>query len=63
MVAPATWINRMMTVGMLPPQVREQYGMPWTPRQERTLRRVVWALRLTRRFLPDAIALWPASRK
>lgn len=63
MVAPATWINRMMTVGMLPPQVREQYTMGWTPQQERILVRVVSALRLTRRFLPDAIALWPASRK
>ena len=62
MVAPATWVNRMITVGMLPPQVRKQYGMTWTPRQERTLVRVVSALRLTRRVLPDAIALWPAAR-
>ena len=63
MVAPATWINRIITVGLLPRQVREQYGMVWTPRHERTLVRVVSALRLTRRVLPDAIALWPASRK
>jgi uncharacterized protein (DUF2236 family) len=63
MVAPATWVNRMITVGMLPPQVRKQYGMTWTPRQERTLVRVVSALRLTRRVLPDAIALWPAAQK
>ena len=62
MVAPAAWINRMITIGMLPPQVREEYGMSWTPRQERTLVRVVSALRLTRRALPDAIALWPAAR-
>lgn len=63
MVAPAAWINRTITVGMLPPQVREQYGMSWTPRQERALARVVSALRLARRVLPDAIALWPAARR
>ncbi len=63
LVAPATWINRMMTIGMLPPQVREQYAMPWTLRQERRLARLVSTLRLTRRLLPDAIALWPAARK
>jgi len=48
---------------MLPPRVREQYAMPWTPRQERTLARVTATLRLTRRTLPDAIALWPAARR
>lgn len=63
MVAPAAWINRMITIGMLPPQLREQYGMSWTPRQERRLARVVSVLRLTRRVLPDAIALWPAARR
>jgi uncharacterized protein (DUF2236 family) len=62
LVAPATWVNRMITVGMLPPQVREQYAMTWTTRHERTLTRLVSTLRLTRRVLPDAIALWPAAR-
>ena len=63
MVAPATWINRLVTIGMLPPQVRAQYAMSWTPRHERRLGLIVSTVRLTRRLLPDAIALWPASRK
>lgn len=63
MVAPATWINRLMTVGLLPSRVREQYAMMWTARQERTLARLTSALRLTRRVLPDAIALWPDARR
>ena len=63
LVAPATWINRMVTIGMLPPGVRELYSMSWTPGQERTLTRLISALRMTRRLLPDAIALWPAARK
>jgi uncharacterized protein (DUF2236 family) len=63
LVAPATWVNRMITVGMLPPQVREQYALTWTPRHERTLTRLASTLRLTRRVLPDAIGLWPAARR
>jgi uncharacterized protein (DUF2236 family) len=63
MVAPATSINRAITVGLLPPQVREQYGMSWTPRQERMFGRIVASLRLTRRWIPDAVALWPAARR
>jgi uncharacterized protein (DUF2236 family) len=63
LVAPATWINRTITIGLLPSQVREQYGMTWTPRQERTVARLVSALRLTRRLLPGAIALWPDARR
>jgi uncharacterized protein (DUF2236 family) len=63
LVAPATWINRTITIGLLPPHVREQYAMPWTPRQERMLARLVSALRLTRRWLPEAVALWPAARR
>jgi uncharacterized protein (DUF2236 family) len=63
LVAPAAWINRMVTVGMLPPHVREQYAMSWTPRQESTLGRIVSALRISRRWLPDAIALWPDARR
>ena len=63
LVAPATWINRMVTVGLLPPQVREQYGMTWSPRQDRTVARLLSLLRNTRRLLPGAIALWPDARK
>jgi uncharacterized protein (DUF2236 family) len=63
LVAPATWINRMITIGLLPSVVREHYAMTWTARQERTVARLVATLRLTRRVLPDAIALWPDARR
>jgi uncharacterized protein (DUF2236 family) len=63
LVAPATWINRMTTIGLLPATVREQYEMTWTPRHDRTLARLVSLLRLTRRVLPDVVALWPDARK
>ena len=63
LVAPATWINRVTTIGLLPATVREQYGMTWTPRHDRTLARLMSLLRLTRRVLPDVVALWPGARK
>lgn len=63
LVAPATWINRTITVGLLPSQVRERYGMTWTPRQDRIVARLLSVLRVTRRLLPDAIALWPDARR
>jgi len=63
LVAPAIWINRTITVGLLPSQVREQYGMTWAPRQDRTVARLLSMLRATRRVLPDAIALWPDARR
>jgi uncharacterized protein (DUF2236 family) len=63
LVAPATWINRTITVGLLPTHVREQYGMTWTPRRDRTVARLLSVLRIIRRLLPDAMALWPDARR
>ena len=63
LVAPATWINRVITIGLLPPPVREQYSFRWTPRQERRVARLLSILRVVRRLLPDAIALWPGARR
>jgi len=62
-LAPATWANRIVTVGLLPASTREAYGIPWTPRHQRTFDRLVTALSTTRRVLPDAIALWRDSRR
>lgn len=61
-VAPATWVNRVVTIGLLPSGVRQQYGLGWADRDERRLDRILSCLRATRRVLPDALALWPAAR-
>jgi len=63
LVAPATWVNRVVTVGLLPPSIREQYALTWTDRDARTCARLVSALRFGRRWLPDALALWPEARR
>jgi uncharacterized protein (DUF2236 family) len=62
-VAPATRLNRVVTTGLLPSDIREQYGLAWTDRDERRLERILSWLRAARRVLPDALALWPDSRR
>jgi uncharacterized protein (DUF2236 family) len=62
LVAPAAWMNHLLTVGLLPGQVREQYGFGWSPRQARALAVVLAGLRITRHGLPDRLALWRAAR-
>jgi uncharacterized protein (DUF2236 family) len=61
-LAPATWTNGLVTAGLLPPVIRAQYGLPWTPSRERAFATIVRALRLARRGLPRMAALWPQAR-
>ena len=63
LLPPAAWLNRLVTIGLLPPPVRAQYGLTWSHRQQRTLERVIPAVRTLRRTLPDALALWPEARR
>jgi len=60
--APATWTNRMVTTGLLPAPIREQYGLTWTRRHQRTFDALIPTLRSARRMLPRAVALWPESQ-
>lgn len=62
-VAPATWVNRVVTIGLLPSGIRQQYGLAWAGGDERRLERILSCLRATRRVLPDALALWPEARR
>jgi uncharacterized protein (DUF2236 family) len=61
--APAVAINRLLTVGTLPADVRRQYGFDWTAREETLLDLAVPALRLLRRVMPDGAAKWRAARR
>lgn len=62
MAAPATWVNRTVTVGLLPAWVRDDYGFAWSPEHERRFMRTLATLQATRRWLPDRLACWPQSR-
>jgi uncharacterized protein (DUF2236 family) len=59
---PATYLNRLVTVGLLPPAIRQQYGFRWSERDERRLESAFRLLRAARRLTPNALAIWPEAR-
>ena len=59
---PGTWINRVVTVGLLPPPIRRQYRLDWTRGNARTFNILVSTLRTLRHVSPRAITQWPESR-
>ncbi len=60
--APATWANELIAIGLLPTQVREQYGFRWDMQREHRLHRALLLLRAARRITPDRLARWPEAR-
>jgi uncharacterized protein (DUF2236 family) len=61
-IPPAAWVNRLVTVGLLPPPIREQYGFSWDARRQRALDRVIPTVRAVRHRLPSRLAIWPEAR-
>ena len=62
LVPPLASLNRLVTIGLLPEQVREQYGFHWDSAHQARLERVIPRLRVLRRCAPDVVALWPEAR-
>ena len=60
---PFAWVNRLVTLGLLPDAVRDQYRYAWSDRRTRQLNRTLGLIRSVRRMLPRAVAWWPAARK
>jgi uncharacterized protein (DUF2236 family) len=60
--APFAWMNRTLTIGLLPAHIREQYGFAWSAAQARAFARISRTLRTARRLVPRALALWPEAR-
>jgi uncharacterized protein (DUF2236 family) len=63
LVSPLRAMNRTVTVGLLPPAVRAQYGFAWHDGDATRLARTLGLLRMLRRVTPDAIAHWPDARE
>jgi uncharacterized protein (DUF2236 family) len=63
LIAPVAWLNRTVTLGLLPPHIREEYGFAWHDREERALGRIVAVTRAVRRATPERLALWPEARR
>jgi uncharacterized protein (DUF2236 family) len=59
---PITETVRLVSVGLLPPQVRRLFGFGWDPGRETLLRSSLLQLRLGSRFWLDAVRLHPAAR-
>lgn len=60
---PFAWVNRLVTLGLLPDAVRDQYRYAWNDRRARQLSRTLGLIRSVRRILPRSVAWWPAARR
>ena len=54
---------QLITIGLLPSEVREAYGLTWAARDARALARWTSALQLLHRALPRFVREWPAARR
>ncbi|MYT74518.1 MULTISPECIES: oxygenase MpaB family protein [unclassified Streptomyces] len=54
---------RFLSIGLLPPEARAAIGLPWSPRQERRLRRWSALVRLTVPHLPERLRYLPMARR
>lgn len=59
LVAPMTFVNRALTVGLLPQPIRSQYRLVWDHRLDRRMMRLIRMVRVMRKMLPRRLALWP----
>jgi uncharacterized protein (DUF2236 family) len=59
---PVTETVKLITAGLLPPEIRRLLGFSWDPAREALLRSALLQLRVGTRFWPHAIRLHPAAR-
>jgi uncharacterized protein (DUF2236 family) len=55
---PIASMARLLTRGLMPPELRAQYAITWDTRQDARLARVLMTLRRMRRWAPQALARW-----
>jgi uncharacterized protein (DUF2236 family) len=63
LAAPVFWVSRLMTIGLLPDDIRREYGFEWSDRRARRFRRASALIRTSRRVLPRVLREWPAARR
>jgi uncharacterized protein (DUF2236 family) len=61
---PAAWLTRLVTLGLLPPAIRDAYGFPWSTGHDRSLRIVSTTIRRLLPLMPPVLRYWkrPTSR-
>lgn len=63
LVPPAAWASRLVTTGLLPSELRDAYGLAWSPARERRFRRLSRLTRSVRRLAPAPVARFAAARR
>lgn len=60
---PAFRATQLLTIGSLPPSIRQAYGFEWRARDARALARWIALLRTSLRLLPPLAREWPMARR
>jgi uncharacterized protein (DUF2236 family) len=60
--APLTALATLVAAGLLPAEMRREYGFAWSPRRERLFGISLRVLRVAHRLLPRWITWWPQAR-
>jgi uncharacterized protein (DUF2236 family) len=55
---PGGSIPRLLTIGLLPEEIRRAYGFEWSDARRRRLERLLRVLKSVRRVTPDVLATW-----
>ncbi|MEV6794517.1 oxygenase MpaB family protein [Streptomyces sp. NPDC051320] len=63
LLPPLARFRRFVTIGLMPPDAREAIGLPWTPSQERALRRFGLVVRAVVPVLPGRVRYLPLARE
>jgi uncharacterized protein (DUF2236 family) len=61
-LAPARAISGLITAALLPPRIRQEYGLPWSEDRQRRFERVASLTRRLRAVTPAALALFADAR-
>jgi uncharacterized protein (DUF2236 family) len=59
---PAFRMTQLLTIGSLPPAIRQAYGFEWRPRDDRALARWTMVVRASVGRLPRLVREWPVAR-
>jgi uncharacterized protein (DUF2236 family) len=60
---PAFRATQLITIGSLPPSLRQAYGFEWRARDQRAFRRWTTLIRTSLRVLPPLAREWPIARR
>jgi uncharacterized protein (DUF2236 family) len=60
--APLFRVTKLLTEGLLPGDIRAQYGFKWDARRDRACRAIMTVIRRTRGLLPAVLREWAIAR-